>query len=57
MEINFFELLEFVQQRTGNKIFEDFLDQVNKISLDPDNDLEIRIPNDILQEFLQSKEA
>ncbi|WP_449399331.1 hypothetical protein [Chryseobacterium wanjuense] len=55
MEINFFDLLKFAQENGAHQVYDEFIDEILKLIKDPDLKIEIKIPEEILEQYLLFK--
>lgn len=55
MNIDFLELLEYAQNKVGNDVYDKFLSEISNLDENSNIELEIRIPEIIIEEYLQHK--
>lgn len=56
MEIDFLALLKFVQSKKENEIYEKFISQIKTLESNPEKEIEISIPKDLIKEFMRINE-
>ena len=55
MEINFLELLEFIELKNKSNEYSEFLKFVEDVKNNPDQDFEVRIPQELIDDFIEYK--
>lgn len=56
MKIDFLELLKFVESKKDCAIYEKVISQIKTLESNPETEMEITIPTELIKEFVRFKE-